>query len=126
MPPPSSKLQPSAKPHASTSTRIPSDEKPKQASQGAAKYHSCFQKAWSKEWSFIVALNGPHSFHCVICNRDVTCPHQGRADVERLIKSILHESNTKGAEGLCKLPFTSKKDPFAGNSLVVIDQNCSN
>ena len=94
--------------------------------KGAAKYRSYFQKAWSKGWSFIVALNDPHSFHCVICNRDVTCPHQGRADVERLIKSILHESKMKGAEGLCKLPFTSKQDPFARNSLAVINQNCSN
>ena len=73
-----------------------------------------------------MALNELHSFHCVICNRDVTCPHQGRADVERLIKGILHKSNISGAEALCKLPFTSKQDPFAGYSLAVIDQNCSN
>ena len=73
-----------------------------------------------------MALNDPHSFHCVIGNRDVTCPHPGRANVERLMKSILHESKMKGAEGLCKLPFTSKQDPLARNSLAVIDQNCSN
>lgn len=86
--------------------------KPKAGSQGAASYSSSFKKAWSKEWCFITASNDPYSFNCVICNRDVSCRHQGKPDVERYI-SLLHESNTKTAEGQCRLPFVSQQDPLA-------------
>lgn len=89
-----------------------SPRKPK-ANQGAGSYHCGFKKAWSKEWTFITAANGTHSFHCAICNRNVSCKHQGRTDVERHIRSALHEANTKTAEGQCRLPFFSKQDPIA-------------
>ena len=59
-----------------------------------------------------MASNDPHCFYCVICNRDVSCLHQGKADVERHIASALHEGNMKKAEGQCKLQFVSKQDPF--------------
>ena len=80
---------------------------------GAAKYDCTFKKDWTKEWSFITAANDPHSFHCVICARDVSCKHQGRADVERHIKKDIHQNNTKRLEGQNKLPFRSKRDPLA-------------
>lgn len=38
----------------------------------------------------------------------VSCRHQGKADVERHIRSALHESNSKTAEGQCRLPFVSQ------------------
>ena len=43
----------------------------------------------------------------------VSCRHQGKADVERHIRSALHESNSKTAEGQFRLPFVSQQDPLA-------------
>ena len=81
--------------------------------KGAGKYDCTFKKDWTKEWSFITAANDPHSFHCVICTRDVSCKHQGGADVERHINKDIHQNNTKRLEGQNKLPFRSKQDPLA-------------
>ena len=81
--------------------------------KGAGKYDCTFKKDWTKEWSFITAANDPHSFHCVICTRDVSCKHQGRADVERHINKDIHQNNTKRLEGQKKLPFRFKQDPLA-------------
>ena len=81
--------------------------------KGVGKYDCTFKKDWTKEWSFITAANDPHSFHCVICTRDVSCKHQGRADVERHINKDIHQNNTKRLEGQNKLPFRSKQDPLA-------------
>ena len=80
---------------------------------GVGKYDCTFKKDWTKEWSFVTAANDPHSFHCVICARDVSCKHQGRADVVRHIKKDIHQNNTKRLEGQNKLPFRSKQDPLA-------------
>ncbi|XP_068723559.1 neurofilament heavy polypeptide-like [Montipora capricornis] len=44
---------------------------------------------------------------------DVSCKHQGRADVERHINKDIHQNNTKRLEGQNKLPFCSKQDPLA-------------
>ena len=81
--------------------------------KGAGKYDCTFKKDWTKEWSFITAANDPHSFHCVICARDVSCKHQGRTDVVRHIKKDIHQNNTKRHEGQNKLQFCSKQDPLA-------------
>ena len=80
---------------------------------GVGKYDCAFKEDWTKEWSFVTAANDPHSFHCVICARDVSCKHQGRADVVRHIKKDIHQNNTKRLEGQNKLPFRSKQDPLA-------------
>ena len=63
--------------------------------KGAGTYDCTFKKDWTKEWSFITAANDPHSFHCVICARDVSCKHQGRADVVRHIKKDSHQRGSK-------------------------------
>ena len=81
--------------------------------KGVGKYDCTFKKDWTKEWSFITAANDPHSFHCVICARDVSCKHQGRTDVVRHIKKDIHQNNTKRHEGQNKLQFCSKQDPLA-------------
>ena len=81
--------------------------------KGAGKYDCTFKKDWTKEWSFIKGANNSHSFHCVICARDVSCKHQGRADVERHIKKDIHQNNTKRLEGQNKPLFRSKQDPLA-------------
>ena len=43
---------------------------------GVGKYDCTFKKDWTEEWSFVTAANDPHSFHCVICARDVSCKHK--------------------------------------------------
>jgi len=91
----------------------PANEGPKKRIPGAAGYNCVYKKAWKKEWSFITAVNDPHSFHCAVCSRDVSCKHQGRADVERHINKNIHQNNVKRIEGQNKLPFVSNQDPLA-------------
>ena len=80
--------------------------------QGAAYYGSRFKKEWTKQWSFIRAATDPHSFHCTICARDVSCKHQGKADVERHIGKDMHQNNLKRIEGQNKLTYVSNQDPL--------------
>ena len=88
----------------------PANEGPTKRIPGAAGYNCVYKKAWKKEWSFITAANDPHSFHCAVCSRDVSCKHQGRADVERHINKNIHQNNVKRIEGQnkhCRLVFRS-------------------
>ena len=98
----------------------PVNEITEKKTKGAGKYDCTFKKDWTKEWNFITAANDPHSFHCVICTRDISCKHQGRADVERHINKDIHQNNTKRLEGQNKLPFRSKQDPLAEKVCYII------
>ena len=45
---------------------------------GAAAYKSGFQACWQKRWPCIKPVkDDPHSFHCTVCFKAVSCGHQG-------------------------------------------------
>ena len=52
--------------------------------KGADVYRTKFSSAWIQQmYPFIHEVSGnEHSFHCTFCNRDVSCGHMGRHDVE--------------------------------------------
>ena len=56
---------------------------------GAAFYKTKFDPKWSQEWSFIKRGNDSFHFLCTVCNKNVPCNHQGLADVERHLRSIV-------------------------------------
>jgi hypothetical protein len=46
--------------------------------RGAALYRTKFQVGWRQKWLFAVAVkNCPHSFCCTVCNKVISCGHQG-------------------------------------------------
>lgn len=51
--------------------------------KGAAVYKTKFSSTWSKIYPFVQEVSGnPHKFLCSICNREVSCSHMGKGDVE--------------------------------------------
>ena len=45
---------------------------------GAARYKTKFQHVWQEKWPFVTPVRGdPHSFRCTVCNKLVSCGHQG-------------------------------------------------
>lgn len=44
----------------------------------AAVYQTKFQKGWQQTWPSIAPVkDNPHSFHCTLCMKTVSCGHQG-------------------------------------------------
>lgn len=62
---------------------------------GAAIYGTKFNSEWTAHFPFI--SNGHqdpvYSFYCGVCQKDVSCHHQGIADVRRHVKSSSHSCN---------------------------------
>ena len=85
----------------------PASKRPKVTMmKGAAVYRTKFKKAWTQTYPFIKEVPGDaYSFLCTISQRQVSCKHQGRHDVERHIGKDLHKSNVKGAKSQISLPF---------------------
>jgi hypothetical protein len=58
---------------------------------GAAKYKSKFQKAWAAKYPGIAPVKGDDCmFRCCVCNRTISCSHQGEADVTRHVLTDSH------------------------------------
>lgn len=61
---------------------------------GAATYGSKFKKDWAAEFPCVQeGREDPmYSFYCLVCKKDVSCRHQGIADVRRHVGSRSHTS----------------------------------
>ena len=68
----------------------------------AATYGTKFKLEWMVEFSFIAEghQNPVYSFYCQV---DVSCRHQGIADVRRHERSKSHSDNVSAAEGSSRL-----------------------
>lgn len=64
--------------------------------QGAAKYDSKFSQTWTKKYACIIADSASSShFRCTVCNRCVSCKHQGLQDVEIHVQRKSHKDLEK-------------------------------
>lgn len=66
-------------------SREPTVKQKKRAKSGAAAYISKCISAWTKEWPFIKPGTTEFHFWCEVCQHELECKHQGRADVQRHI-----------------------------------------
>ena len=63
---------------------------------GAAKYKSKFNKDWIVKYPFVSSVTSDKSaFHCNVCNRTLSCVHQGEADLKRHMASDGHTALAK-------------------------------
>ena len=85
----------------------PSSKKPKLTKmRGAAAYRTKFNKEWMQKYLFIREVRGDaYSFLCTICERQVSCSHQGKRDVELHIGKAMHQANVKAKKLQSTLPF---------------------
>ena len=57
-----------------------------------------------------IYIGKPHNFHCTVCNRDVSCGHQGEQDVLCHSNSDLHKKNGKDMKGVQRLNFVPSSE----------------
>ena len=62
---------------------------------GAATYGTKFKETWMNEFPFVTEghQDPMYNFHCKICKKDISCRHQGIADVRRHERSKSHIDN---------------------------------
>ena len=73
---------------------------------GAARYKTKFQHVWQDKWPFATPVLGdPHSFLCNVCNKLVSCGHQGERDVSRHYESTQHQKSVAAVANTRKLNF---------------------
>lgn len=80
----------------SASSDIECEPPSKKRFAGAFKYRTKFSIEWKKTWSFISAVSGnKYKFHCNWCMKDLSCEHQGRADVKQHVETASHQKAAK-------------------------------
>ena len=75
---------------------------------GAARYKTRFQHSWQEKWPFgtYTPVRGdPHSFRCNVCNKLVSCGHQGETDVSRHYESTQHKKAVAALSNTRRLNF---------------------
>ena len=94
-----SNLDPQASPSESQNSQIDISKRSKLA--GAATYGSKFNPDWTRMYPCVSRghQDNTYSFYCSICEKDVSCHHQGLADVKRHCVNATHIKLAKAKEG---------------------------
>ena len=81
------------------------------AKSGAALYKTKYQKCWQQRWPFAVAVkDNPYAFRCTVCNKVISCSHQGERDVSRHADAANHKHNIEIIKKNQRLSFRSTAD----------------
>ena len=83
-------------------------KRPKVNKRGAAQYRTKFQAGWLNKWPFAVAVkHDPRSFRCTMCNKVISCGHQGERDLSRHAYTATHKHNVDVIKQNQRLSFKS-------------------
>ena len=75
---------------------------------GAFKYKTKFSEAWKRTWPFISSVaHDPYRFRCNLCDKSLSCGHQGITDVKDHISTQSHQRLAKSMESQPKLSFSA-------------------
>ena len=78
---------------------------------GAAVYKIKFQSSWKSKYPFLSPVtHDTSSFHCSVCNKNISCVHQGEHDVISHINSAQHKKAAKALKNTQKLSFLPRSD----------------
>ena len=59
-------------------------------------YKTSFSEEWRKTWPFLKSVPGDsHSFRCTICDKKLSCGHQGISDVKDHVATQSHQKLAK-------------------------------
>ena len=90
--------------------------------RGAAQYRTKFQVGWRQKWPFAVAVkNDPHAFCCTVCNKMISCGHQGERDLSRHADTTNHKHNVEVIKQNQRLSFTSSGSQSVQEKVSKID-----
>lgn len=72
---------------------------------GAATYGTRFKPEWMSQFPFLTEghLDPEYSFYCKVCQKDISCRHQGIADVRRHERCKSHIDNVSAVEHSSRL-----------------------
>ena len=72
---------------------------------GAAAYGTKYNKDWGSKFPFISRgkVDSVYSFYCKVCQKDVSCRHQGICDVKRHEQCTSHVNRLKSMENNSRL-----------------------
>ena len=74
------------------------------ACKGAATYGTKYNPRWQTDFPFVSGCqNDPYSFYCNVCQKDVSCRHQGVSDLKRHEKSTGYQTMTRATSGSTRL-----------------------
>ena len=62
-------------------------------------YKTKFDHQWRKEWPFIKMRKNQFHFLCTVCNKHMSCSHQGLFDVKRHAQTSSHQAAYKDCIG---------------------------
>ena len=90
----------------------------------AFQYKSRFKNEWKKQWPFISSVSGsPYCFRCNVCNKELSCSHQGVKDIKDHIATQKHQQLAKSLPTQQRLNFMSAADPLqdkVSTSIIVL------
>ena len=87
------------------SAGVPKEKKAK-VGRGAAKYTTRFDPSWTATYPCVKGIkNDKHSFLCTVCNKKISCKHQGVQDVKRHVNGQKHKTIAQAAVSQPKLSF---------------------
>ena len=79
---------------------------------GASKYKTSFKNEWGQRYPGISGIKNDRSmFRCNVCQRNLSCDHQGEADIKRHVMSEMHERSYKAQSQQPKLNVMFAKQP---------------
>ena len=79
---------------------------------GSFKYKTKFSKEWTKEWPFVSAVpHKPNMFRCNICQKNLSCGHQGSKDIKEHVATQAHRNLAKQLKNQPKISFSTESDP---------------
>ena len=85
----------------------------KRSLHGAATYGTKYDPAWKTKFPCIQPESSDiFSFFCTVCNKKISCKHQGITDVKRHIEGLNHSKLTKEKEKQSTLVFRALSDPI--------------
>ena len=75
---------------------------------GAFQYKTSFRNEWRKAWPFIAPVPGSsHEFRCQVCNKNLSCGHQGATDIRDHVSSQKHQALAKSLSTQPRLSFNA-------------------
>ena len=77
-------------------------------------YFTKFDPAWKTKFPCVQPVKkDTFSFLCKVCNKLISCKHQGVKDIKRHIEGVNHCKLAKGADRQSTISFRPSSDPVS-------------
>lgn len=85
---------------------------------GAHSYKCSFKEEWMDQYPISRSDGNPHAFYCIPCKKNVSCSHQGLADVTKHCKGTTHVAFEKAIKNTRSMSSFFNDNSESSNSLM--------